>query len=390
MKKICVVTATRAEYGVLKNLIYEIECDKELELFLVVTGTHLSYAYGHTINEIIEDGFHISATIPILEESNSKIGIATTMGNAAVRFAKYYDEIKPDMLVVVGDRYEMLPICQSAILYGIPIAHISGGEITEGSTDDITRNQLTKMSVLHFPGCETYRQRIIQMGEEPDRVFAFGDIGVENVLKTKFLEKKEVMEYFEVDIQSTLVSVTFHPETATNQNIILQMQELFCALDKYDNLTFIFTKANADDEGMVINQEIDNYVSTKKNCRAYYSLGSTRYLSLLKYSKMIVGNSSSGIIEAPTLGIPTVNIGDRQKGRLKANSIIDCDIDHVQIERSIRLALSDEFSLKAKNTKNPYGTGNTSVQMVAEIKKFLARNRNGIRKKFFDIPGLNY
>lgn len=384
MKKIGVVTATRAEYGVLKNLIREMDKDAELQLCLIVTGTHLSEQYGSTIQEIMDDGYQISEQVPILAGQDDELGIIQTMGNAAISFGKLFSVQRLDMIVVVGDRYELLPICQSAVVFGIPITHISGGEITEGCIDDIVRNAVTKMSHLHFPGCEIYRQRVIQMGEEPQRVFNYGDIGVENLVKMDYMTKKELENSLELPANTLFASVTFHPATAESNTAETQVKEVLKALESYPNIIFIITKANADMGGQTINKIIDQFVLEHSNCRAYCSLGIKRYLSLLKFSQMIIGNSSSGIIEAPSFGIPTINIGDRQKGRLQASSIINCEPKTEKIVRAINVALTPEHKEIAQNTENPYGSGNTSQMVVAEIKKFL-KNHSGIQKKFYDL-----
>lgn len=384
MKKICVVTATRAEYGVLKNLIERIHLDKELELCLIVTGTHLSVEYGYTIKEIIEDGYPIAEEVSILSEEDSEMGIIETMSNAVLKMGRVFQKHSPDILIVVGDRYELLPICNAAMVFSIPIAHISGGEITEGLIDDVVRHSVTKMSHLHFPGCETYRNRIIQMGEEPDRVFNYGDIGVENIIKMKYLTKEQLEEALNISLNKPYACVTFHPVTLEKGSAREQITELLKALNYFEDMLFIITKANADLEGKIINEIIDQFVEKSSNCIAFSSLGSKRYLSLLKESEMIIGNSSSGIIEAPSFKIPTINIGNRQKGRLKAESVIDCENKTQDIIEAIEKVRSNEFNAKIKNVVNPYGEGNTSELIVNEIKKYLSHEKN-LFKHFYDI-----
>lgn len=384
MYKICVVTATRAEYGVLKNVIRKIEEDDTLELCLVVTGTHLSQQYGYTIQEIYDDGMPVSEKIEILDESNDEPGIAKTMGNASIAFGEMFQRVRPDLLLVVGDRYELMPICQCAVIFRIPIAHISGGEITEGAVDDMIRHSITKLSQLHFPGCKEYRQRIIQMGEEPERVFDYGDIGVENIRKMQYLSKSELESDLKLSLDLPYACVTFHPVTQEKETAQVQIEELLKALEQTDDMQFIITKANADVGGKMINECIDRHVRNSKNCVAFDSLGIKRYLSLLKYSKFVIGNSSSGIIEAPAFGVPTVNIGDRQKGRLQADSVINCNPVCKEIVDAMMLARSRSFQEKAKHTKNPYGDGETSVKIVEEIKRYLEQKATA-EKHFYDI-----
>lgn len=384
MYKICVVTATRAEYGVLKKTIKRIMEDEELSLYLVVTGMHLSRQYGYTIQEIIDDRLPISDTIEILSEENDERAITNAMGKETIAFGEIFQREKPDMMLVVGDRYEILPACQCAVIFGIPIAHISGGEVTEGAIDDSIRHAVTKLSHLHFPGCEVYRQRIIQMGEEPQRVFNYGDVGIENIKKMEFMSKGELEKSLNILLDKPYACVTFHPVTLEKDSAKHQIKELLHALREIEDMYFIFTKANADMEGQIINDCIDDFVKENENSVAFYSVGIKRYLSLLKEAEFVIGNSSSGIIEAPSLNIPTVNIGDRQKGRLQAESVLNCRPIKEEIIKTIQQARSKEFKETVKNVKNPYEMGETSVLIVKEIKRFLSAENNKI-KHFYDI-----
>lgn len=370
MKKICVVTATRAEYGLLRNTMIEIEKEDTLELCLAVTGMHLDERYGSTVREIEEDGFPIAARIPILAQETDEWGMIQTMGNASIEFGRFFLEEKPDMLVVLGDRYELFPICQCALIYGIPIAHISGGEITEGAIDDAIRNCITQLASLHFPGCELYRRRIIDMGRSEDSVYNFGDVGVENIRTMNYMSKEELEESIGFVLDAPYACVTFHPVTKEKGMAVHQVREVLNAMSRFPDMKFIITKANADVQGDQINEEIDHFVKEHDNCRAFFSLGIRRYLSALKYASMVIGNSSSGIVEAPCFGIPTINIGNRQKGRLQATSILNCEAESQQIVDTIQRAMSKEFIKIAKNTKNPYGEGNTSKEIVKVIKKY--------------------
>lgn len=351
----------------------------------MVTGAHLSERFGYTIQEIYDDGYLIAEKIPILTDDDSEFAITQAMSVALIGFGEAFQRQKPDMIIVLGDRYELLPICGAAVVMGIPIAHISGGEITEGAIDDVIRHCVTKMSQLHFPGCEEYRRRIIQMGEDPERVFNYGDVGVENIKKLQYLSKENLERNLNISLDRPYACVTFHPVTMEKGAAKIQIRELLLAINDITNMLFIITKANADAEGQVVNEEIDKFVENSKNCIVFYSLGIRRYLSLLRYCDMVIGNSSSGIVEAPCFGIPTVNIGNRQKGRLKADSVIDCDPEQASITAAIEKARTDEFKRRSKKAINPYGDGNTSTLIVKEIKKYLNEG-HAAPKKFYDCP----
>lgn len=385
MKKICVVTATRAEYGVLRRTIRLIEQDEDLELCLVVTGSHLSKKFGYTIEEIEKDGFEIAEKIDILDDEPSEIGICNTMGKAMQLFGEVYKKQMPDMLLVVGDRYELIPICSTAMIYNIPVAHISGGEITEGAIDDCIRHSITKMSYLHFPGCEEYRKRIIQLGEEPDRVFNYGDVGVESICNMKFRDIDELEKDLEVNLHKPYACVTFHPVTLEKDTARLQVEELILVMKEHKEINFIVTLSNADLYGEIINEMFIESAKKFSNIYCYSSLGIERYLSVLMNAEFIMGNSSSGIIEAPSLKVPTINIGDRQKGRLRAYSVIDCEDKLEDINKAISRALSVEFRAKVKETINPYEQGNTSEKIVLTIKEFLLEDKINLKKHFFDV-----
>lgn len=385
MRKICVVTATRAEYGLLKRMMQLIEADAELELQLVVTGTHLLQEYGNTVEEIERDNLPIQAKISIINNKDEKS--YQVMGNACYAFGAYFEKEKPDMLVVLGDRYELLPICFCAMSRHIPIAHISGGEITEGALDEAIRHSITKMSMLHFVGNEIYRKRVIQLGEEPKRVFNVGDPGVENVTKEQVLTKAELEESISWKLKKPFGIVTFHPTTLEMSNSTEQMEQLLSVLQEHDEMQFIITKSNADDGGNEINEMLDRWVEEGKlpNCLLTASLGMKRYLSALHYASVVIGNSSSGIVEAPSFGIPTVNIGDRQKGRLQASSILKCRPEKKEIDHALCYALSEEFQEIAKNTKNPYGSQDTAQEIVTIIKRECEEGNFSLAKKFYDV-----
>lgn len=387
MKKICIVTTTRAEYGLLKLLTKELLQDSFFELCFVVTGTHLEEEYGHTVQEIIKDGIPISEQIRIFDGDYSKEGICAAMGRTSALFGEMFMRQKPDLLVVLGDRYELIPICSCAVIYGIPIAHISGGEITEGAIDDMIRHAVTKMSYFHFVACETYRKRVIQLGENPERVFNYGDVGVENIKKMCFLSKKEIEDRIGVSLNRPYSCVTFHPATLENDNVKEQMEELLACIKQITDICFIVTMSNADFQANEINWMWKEAAKVNENIKLYQSLGSRCYLSLMKEAEFVLGNSSSGIIEAPCFGIPTVNIGKRQSGRLHAESVINCNPKRGDIEAAVKRAMSDDFKKIAKETSNPYGEGDTSINIVKTLKKAF-QNNDICTKKFYDLEKL--
>lgn len=379
MKKITVVTATRAEYGILRPLIFRLKEEKEFELQVVVTGTHLQEKYGYTQNEIIQDGVFIYRKIEILEEGNTPYDISITMANAISRFAEYFKKEKPDLLIVLGDRTEMLGICCAALNEHIPIAHIHGGELTEGAVDDCIRHAITKMSYLHFPVSEEYRNRIIQMGEAPERVFNVGALGVENILKVPLLSYEEVCIQIGLPLKKKYVVVTFHPVTLENGMEKERVQALIQAMRREKQYFYLITKANADAGGDIVNKLFEEFEQEADNVKLVASLGMVRYLSAVKYSEFVLGNSSSGIIEAPTLGIPTVNMSDRQKGRIMANTVISCGNTTDEIVEAMEIAKHTEHKVSIL-----FGTGNTSEKIVGILKDFLLNNKINVKKKFYD------
>lgn len=384
MKRICVVTATRAEYGVLKRVIKSIQMDEQLELYLIVTGTHLMEQYGHTVDEILEDGFFINEEIYIEHQGETSCGISKTMSRYMDKFSECFERVAPDMLVVLGDRYELLSICSCAMNEGIPIAHISGGEVTEGAIDDVIRHCVTKMSYLHFVGCEEYRRRVIQLGEDPERVFNYGDVGVENVLKTSLMSRAELEQSLKISLDQPYGVVTFHPVTTQISESISQVKELMDAISDAKDMQFIVTGANADVTGEKINTLWKELSEKSQNVKYFDSLGALRYLSAVKYAEFVMGNSSSGIVEAPALKVPTINIGDRQKGRLKADSIIDTEPKKENIVEAIKYARSEENKKKIIEVKSLYGKGNTAIQIVDKIKEYVYSDCQFV-KKFYDI-----
>lgn len=387
--KMAVLTATRAEYGLLSPIIHKLMKSELFEIRVIVTGAHLSPEFGLTYKEIEEDGVNIDKKIEILLSSDSPAAISKSMGLAMIGFAEYFEEKQPDVLLVLGDRYETLAVCCAAMNARIPIVHLYGGETTEGAIDEAVRHSITKMSYLHFTSTETYRRRVIQLGEDPCRVFTVGSIGIENALKVELLSKEELENSLQFSLDRSYAVVTFHPTTLENGQTEKQINELLSALDERNELNYIFTKANADANGRIINEMIDKYACARDNVAAFTSLGMKRYLSALKYSVMVIGNSSSGIVETPSFKIPTVNIGDRQKGRLQAESVINCEPLCRDITQAIDKALSDDFKKVVKSVKNPYGDGNTSNKIVKILEKSFQSYKVDLKKKFYDLSCIN-
>jgi GDP/UDP-N,N'-diacetylbacillosamine 2-epimerase (hydrolysing) len=382
-RKVCVVTGTRAEYGLLYWLMKEIEADKELELQIIVTGMHLSPEFGLTYKEIEKD-FKINKKIEMLLSSDTSIGISKSMGLAQISFAEAYDELKPNIIVVLGDRYEIFSAVSAAMIARIPIAHLHGGETTEGAFDEAIRHSITKMSHLHFTATEEYKNRIIQLGEHPSRVFNVGGLGIENIKRLKLLNKEEFEKSIDFKLNQKNILVTFHPVTLENATAHQQFQELLDAIDALKDTNIIFTKANSDTDGRIINTMIDEYVAKNSfKSVAFTSLGQLRYLSALQYIDAMVGNSSSGLAEAPSFKIGTINIGDRQKGRIKAASIIDCLSSKKSISEAFQKLYSKEFQDNLINSRNPYGDGCASIKIIEEIKKVDLNNI--LKKSFYDI-----
>jgi GDP/UDP-N,N'-diacetylbacillosamine 2-epimerase (hydrolysing) len=386
MKKICVITSSRADYGILKPLLGRLCNSPDVSLSIVATGMHLCSEFGYTYREIEADGFVIQKKIDIQLSSDNYPGMSKTMGMALICFAEYFVENGFDLLIVLGDRYEIAAVCIAAFNQHIPIAHLHGGELTEGAIDNEYRHSITKMSSLHFVSCETYRKRVIQLGEHPWTVFNVGAIGVENIknIIPMTIEELEKDLQFELKNKKYCV-VTFHPVTLEQNTEKRQIQELMDAMDDFSDMLFIITKSNSDTGGREINQLWEQYSSTRPNCFLVASLGARRYLSALKYASMMIGNSSSGIIEGPALRIPTINIGDRQQGRIMAESIICSEPEKDDIVNAIKKALTQKFQNISQNVVNPYGDGNTSSKIVEIIQNQLEGNKMNIKKQFYDV-----
>ena len=382
-KKICVVTGSRAEYGLLYWLIKGINKDPELGLQIIATGMHLSSEYANTYQQIEYDGFVIDKKVDIELSSDSELGISKSMGLGMIGCAKAFNDLKPDLCVVLGDRFEIFSAVSAAMIAKIPIAHIHGGEATEGLIDESIRHSITKMSHIHFVATDEYKNRVIQLGEQPDKVFNVGGLGIDNINKLKLLSRKAFEQATNFSLGEKNILVTFHPVTLEKSTAEIQFKELLRALDELLDTKIIFTKSNSDTDGRVINRMIDDYVTDHDNTISFTSMGQLNYLSALQYMDAVVGNSSSGLIEAPSFKIGTINIGDRQKGRIKAESVISCSSEKDDISKSLIKLYSPEFQNLIKNTKNPYGTGGASKKIINIIKDF---NLMGILKKsFYDL-----
>lgn len=383
-RRISVLTATRAEYGLLKPIIRKLSLNDRFDVRLAVTGAHLSPEFGLTYKEIERDGIAIDEKIEILLSADTPAAISKSMGLAMIGFSDYFERLRPHLLVVLGDRYEALAVAIAAMNHRIPIAHLYGGETTEGAIDESIRHAITKLSYLHFTSTEQYRNRVIRLGEDPERVFCVGAVGIENILNERLMSQSELEEVLNFSLDKYAI-VTFHPVTLDVNKSKKQMEALLAVCKSCKDLKFVFTKANADMDGRIINQMIDDFVGENDHAIAFASLGLNKYLSALKHSCVVIGNSSSGLIEAPSLGIPTINIGDRQKGRLQADSVINCNPVSLEIKLAIELALTDNFQNKAKSVINPYGDGNTSTKIAERIEDFLFSDRINLKKRFYDF-----
>jgi len=384
MRKICVITGSRAEYGLLSGLMAAIKKDKELCLQIIATNMHLSPEFGLTYKEIEQDGFIIDKKVEMLLSSDTSNGTTKSVGLAIIGFADAYEDLMPDLIVVLGDRYEMLAAVSAALFYKIPVAHLHGGEITEGAYDDAIRHAITKMSHLHFTSTEDYRSRVIQLGESPEKVYNVGAIGVENILNTKFLSKSEFEDSIGFKLGDKSLLVTFHPVTLEHETAKEECDNLLSVLSDLKDYKIIFTFPNSDSDGRLIMQLIKDFVNENSTRSiAFTSMGKLKYLSALKNVTAIVGNSSSGIIEVPSFGIPTLNIGSRQKGRIAAESVYNCGTSQQEISDGLKFILSKSVIESAKKIINPYQKANTIASILNIIKKTPLENI--IQKSFYNI-----
>lgn len=381
MKKIAVFTGTRAEYGLLYWLLKDIQKNDELALQLVVSGMHLSPEFGLTYQQIEKDGFTIDAKVEILLSSDTSVGVAKSMGLGVLGFADALQRLQPEALVVLGDRFEALAAAQTAMIMRIPVVHLHGGEITEGAYDDAIRHAITKLSHLHCTAAEPYRQRVIQMGEAPERVHNVGAIGLDHLRRTKLLNIAELGQALDFPLQKPYFLVTYHPVTLADEPAEASFQALLNALDDFPDHQVILTYPNADDGGRKIIPLLNAYAAGRSNVLAIPSLGQVRYLSAVKHATAVIGNSSSGIIEVPAFAVPTVNIGQRQKGRLAAASVIHCDANRLAINTAIKAAVSLHAKLAGKPAANPYGQGDASSRIINLLKNL----PTGTVKTFHDL-----
>jgi UDP-2,4-diacetamido-2,4,6-trideoxy-beta-L-idose 2-epimerase len=382
MRKICVFTGTRAEYGLLYWLMKDIQASATLELQVIVSGMHLSPEFGASWKQIEQDGFNIDAKIEMLLSSDTAVGVVKSMGLGTIGFADALDRLSPDALVVLGDRFEALAIAQAAHIMRIPIVHLHGGEITEGAVDDALRHAITKLSNWHFVAAESYRNRVIQMGEDPSTVFNVGAMGLDHLKRSQMMSLGELSESLNFRLQAPYLVVTYHPVTLLEEDPVASLKTILVALDQFPDYQIILTYPNADNGGRALIPLLEEYAQRQPDrVLAIPSLGFKRYLSAIAKASAVVGNSSSGIIEAPSFGIPTVNIGTRQLGRLAAESILHCAPDSAALMEALEKALSREFAHFCKNTRNPYGEGCASTEITKQLESRLAT----LHKHFFDF-----
>lgn len=381
--KICLITGTRAEYGQLRWLMDGIQQSSKLELQIVATGMHLSPEFGLTYQEIENDGFKIDKKIEMLVSSDSANGIAKSMGLGMIGFADALTDLKPDLIVVLGDRYEIFSVVAAAMIFRTPVAHLHGGEATEGSIDESIRHSITKMSHLHFVAAEEYSKRVIQLGEQPDNVFLVGGLGIDNIIKLNLLERKDFEKSIDFNLGIKNLLITFHPVTLEKNTSEKQMNEILLALKELKNTHLIFTMPNADTDGRIIFKMIEDFVNNHPHAKSFTSLGQLRYLSSIKHVDGVIGNSSSGLVEVPTFKKGTINIGDRQRGRIKAESVIDCKPTTKSILDAIKKLYSSEFQEKLKTVKNPYGSGGASEAIVKTLENISLKTI--LKKKFYNM-----
>jgi GDP/UDP-N,N'-diacetylbacillosamine 2-epimerase (hydrolysing) len=383
MKKVCIFTSTRADYGLFKPLLDELKKEKSIKLQLLVSGSHLSEEFGYTYKEIINDGFPITEKVKILPyNSSTKLSICNAMSKAMKGYASAFTRMHPDILVVLGDRYETFICAAASTVLNIPVAHIHGGETTQGAIDEAFRHSITKMSHLHFTSTDKYKKRVIQLGESPKTVYNVGALGIDNIKKLKLLSKYELEQQLNIKLNRNNFLITYHPVTLEKMTALHQIHNLLDVLKRQQYSTLIFTKANADPEGILINKILEEFCNQNSNAYLFSSLGQLRYLSLMSHVNAIIGNSSSGIIEAPSLKVATINIGDRQKGRIKVKSIIECNTDVESIQNAFSILNSESFKRKVKQVKSPYGDGKTAEK----IKKIILKCKNiELKKTFFNI-----
>ncbi len=381
---VAIMTGTRAEYGLLRPVIREVLNNKQLSLKLLVTGSHLVRSLGYTISEINADRTPIDFVSDILGD-DERCDKSLAMAEALSSFSKYFRNHSIDALVILGDRYEAFAVAAAAVSCNVPIAHISGGDVTEGAADDFYRHCITKMSCLHFPSTEVYRKRVIQLGESPDRVFNVGSLGAENIKNMPKLSAAEVSQSIGFDCTKPFLLATFHPETLSGVEVTYPLNQLLDAVSEC-KIPVLFTKANADEGGVLINQTIERYCERNPTCQLVSSLGVLRYLSAMAACSAVIGNSSSAIVEAPTLKKPAINIGDRQKGRIVGINNINCVAKKQDIVDAINKAVSDDFKKSLKNMKSPYDISRNASEAITEkLVEFLKEDKMQVKKAFYDV-----
>lgn len=383
-RKICVVTGTRAEFGLLRWLMQDIADCSDLELQVIATGMHLSPEFGLTVREVEAAGFEVDARVEMLLSADTATGVTKSMGLGLIGFADALQRLRPDLVLVLGDRFEIWAAATAALIAGVPIAHLHGGETTEGAFDEAIRHSITKMSHLHFVGAEPYRQRVVQLGEQPDRVFLVGGLGVDAIRRVPLLDKASLEAALDFPLSSRNLLVTFHPVTLETNSSARQMAELLAALEGLEDTRLIFTLPNADTGGRELMAMVEAFVTCHPNARAFASLGQQRYLSCLQFVDGVVGNSSSGLAEAPSFGVGTVNIGDRQRGRLSASSVIDCEPERGSIRQALNRLYDPAFRATLPSTVNPYGDGGASRKIVQVLREHPLEHL--LKKPFFDLP----
>ena len=383
MRKICFITGTRAEYSLLSRLMRLVKYSESCELQVIATNMHLMPEYGNTYKEIEADGFTIDAKVPMPKPSDDAEGVLASMSTEMEGMTKALSQLAPDMAVILGDRYEMHIAATVCMLLRIPVAHLHGGEVSEGAIDDSIRHCITKMSSLHFTSTEEYRQRVIQLGEQPERVFNVGSIGVENLKRVQLMTKDELEATLEYELDVNTVMCTYHPVTLGNRTPAGEIKDFLEALDAFPQMRVLFTMPNSDQGGDSIKSAIEKYCAKNLRCKAFASLGMKRYLSALQYVSAVIGNSSSGILEVPSAHIPTLNIGDRQNGRTKSESTVDCKSDKASVIEGLNKVLSPEFKLFCKTTTNPYDKEGTADAIFKEISTYPLEQLQ--QKKFYNL-----
>lgn len=381
-KKICYISSSRADFGIVSNLLQELSISKDFKLSIIATGAHLSKKYGNSIEEIISHGLKIEKKIKLEVEKDSDIDIAKCMGEAIPKFTKTYKEIKPDFVILLGDRYEILSAAIASQISNIPILHLHGGELSEGAFDDAFRHSITKMSYVHFTCHDSYSERIIQMGENPKRVFNVGSLGVHKIMNTKFLSMKELENKLNFKFKDKNILLTFHPETL-NKKTHLDLKLILRSLNQFKDINFLITEPNQDPKNNFFRNEIRSFAKKNSNFHIFKNLGQDIYLSCLNYVDCVIGNSSSGIIEVPSFGIPTIDLGERQGGRFKADSVISCVVDRNHIVKAIKKVYSKEYKQNKNKLDNPFYKKNTPQNIIKIIYKMEVPK--SLKKNFFDI-----